>query len=258
MAIVIVDNGSANVARAATEVGSVVARISVIENAGNLGLARALNQGIDAAGAAGANWVLLLDQDSVVIGDVVRAAAEALRSARGLKVAAIGAGRAALGAQAATSQAGARRVPAVITSGMLVSMEALRQVGPFCEDFFVDYVDIEWCLRARQAGYGILLSRTITLQHDIGNPIRRRVLGHTFTASNHSVRRRRDITCNRVMLWRRHLRGEPRYVAGDVVAFAKDGVKMLVMEERPLAKLAAVGTGLTAALRSTPRRRDDD
>lgn len=38
----------------------------------------------------------------------------------------------------------------LITSGTLIPASVLKQVGPMREDFFIDQVDIEWGMRARQ------------------------------------------------------------------------------------------------------------
>lgn len=247
-AVIIVDNGSADAASLAADVRSFLTFVTIIENGANLGLARALNQGLAAAADARASWVLMLDQDSVVIGDIVTAAAEAIRSAGLMAVAAVGAGRCQPGLTHKTDMGDSRPAPIVITSGMLLSLAAFQRIGPFREDFFVDYVDIEWCLRARQEGYAILQSVTPTLEHEIGDPIRRKFLGHTLTATNHSTGRRRDITRNRMKVWRRYVRREPRYVLGDVIAFAKEAAKICVLEDRPLAKMAAIGSGIADAI----------
>ncbi len=55
-----------------------------------------------------------------------------------------------------------------ITSGMVVKLSAWTAIGPFREDFFIDYIDIEWCLRARQKGYRILGTGDAELLHDLG------------------------------------------------------------------------------------------
>ncbi|MEZ0309275.1 MAG: glycosyltransferase family 2 protein [Ramlibacter sp.] len=56
----------------------------------------------------------------------------------------------------------------VITSGSLVSAQAYRAVGPFNEDLFLDYVDVEWSLRARAKGYTNTVAAACTMAHSIG------------------------------------------------------------------------------------------
>jgi rhamnosyltransferase len=41
----------------------------------------------------------------------------------------------------------------LISSGCLIPMSTLREVGPMREDLFIDYIDIEWGLRAKAKGF---------------------------------------------------------------------------------------------------------
>ncbi|MFX8766500.1 glycosyltransferase family 2 protein, partial [Acinetobacter baumannii] len=41
----------------------------------------------------------------------------------------------------------------LISSGSLISVEALKAVGLMRDYYFIDYVDTEWCLRAEYLGY---------------------------------------------------------------------------------------------------------
>jgi rhamnosyltransferase len=57
----------------------------------------------------------------------------------------------------------------IISSGSLVSAEALRAIGPMDERFFIDYVDTEWCLRAHDRGYVIYVNPQVQMLHAIGD-----------------------------------------------------------------------------------------
>ena len=60
----IVDNGSGEDAREMLRRIAADSRVSLVLNPANLGVARALNLGVERARASGFAWVLLLDQDS--------------------------------------------------------------------------------------------------------------------------------------------------------------------------------------------------
>ena len=62
-----------------------------------------------------------------------------------------------------------QRVDIVIASGMMTTAEVIREVGTFDEDFFIDFVDIEWCLRCKKAGVPIYVIPEAVLLHKIGN-----------------------------------------------------------------------------------------
>lgn len=142
----------------------------VVTLGSNLGIARAQNEGITRALAAGASHVLLFDQDSEPAPDMVAAllAGEARAGARGLTVAACGARYhdprqdnpppfiriegLRLRRQPCADPDDVVAVDYLVSSGCLIPAQALRAVGPMNEDLFIDYVDIEWGLRAAALG----------------------------------------------------------------------------------------------------------
>jgi rhamnosyltransferase len=56
----------------------------------------------------------------------------------------------------------------LISSGALISMAAIKAVGKMDEGLFIDYVDIEWGLRARAAGYQSYGAFDVRMEHRIG------------------------------------------------------------------------------------------
>lgn len=56
----------------------------------------------------------------------------------------------------------------LISSGALISMAALKAIGKMDEGLFIDYVDIEWGLRARAAGYQSYGAFDVRMEHRIG------------------------------------------------------------------------------------------
>jgi rhamnosyltransferase len=58
----------------------------------------------------------------------------------------------------------------LITSGSLIRVEVFDAVGLFDEDLFIDYVDIEWGLRARSRGYQSFGICSIEMLHRLGDP----------------------------------------------------------------------------------------
>ncbi|KEY57817.1 rhamnosyltransferase [Serratia sp. DD3] len=60
-------------------------------------------------------------------------------------------------------------VSMLISSGSLIPVSVLRDVGLMNESFFIDYVDTEWCLRAVTMGYKIYASTSARMSHAIGD-----------------------------------------------------------------------------------------
>jgi rhamnosyltransferase len=155
----------------------------------NRGIACALNIGIDAALAAGATHVLLSDQDSLPAPDMVekllRAHMDLLGA--GQRVGAVGPtytdrhtsitfpfqvevpGRFFYQHRRPDVMHPIVEALTLITSGTLISTPVLRDVGPMREDFFIDHVDIEWCHRARAAGYAMFGVGAAVMFHSMGD-----------------------------------------------------------------------------------------
>jgi rhamnosyltransferase len=183
--LVVVDNGSVN----ANDIKPIVAQFHghIITNGKNIGIAAAQNQGVSQALADGFTHVLLLDQDTVLTPGMVTDLAEnldALDQGRG-DIATIGPAYFELNSQRQTRayRADGLRLSRVslssktrpvasdfiIASGSLIPLPVLETVGGFKEDLFIDLVDVEWCFRARAAGYRSYLSPTAAVEHRLGS-----------------------------------------------------------------------------------------
>lgn len=175
----IIDNGSSNQAgieRLAAETGAIL--ICLGQNAG---IAHAQNVGIEAALAAGATHILLLDQDSIPFPEMTNELLQALQrlGTQSQKVAAIS----GLYADQRTKRRswffreralGDGPNPLVsarflIASGMLISAQAIRDVGLMNAELFIDHVDTEWCCRARHRGYILAGLKRVLMHHRLGD-----------------------------------------------------------------------------------------
>ena len=56
-----------------------------------------------------------------------------------------------------------------ITSGACVRMKAWKEAGGYDEKMFIDSVDFEFCYRVRRAGYRIIQTREVILEHSLGD-----------------------------------------------------------------------------------------
>jgi rhamnosyltransferase len=87
----------------------------------------------------------------------------------------------------------------LISSGCITSVQAYQTIGPYNEALFLDYVDIEWCLRARALGWRLGIYANSRIQHSIGDHALR--LG-SRTLAVHSPMRSYCLLRNHLMLWR--------------------------------------------------------
>lgn len=183
----LVDNASGQSLAAWVSCLGWAGKLELVQMPANLGLGAAQNAGIQLARAAGATHVLILDQDSQPMPDMVDrllAASNQLQSA-GVPVAAV----APVYADSATGPASGFvrlgwldfkkqtvlpdqdvvEADFVISSGSLIPVSVLDDVGPMDESLFIDHVDTEWCLRAKSKGYKLFGVPAARMVHTLGD-----------------------------------------------------------------------------------------
>lgn len=103
-------------------------------------------------------------------------------------------------------------VDATITSGSLIRREAVEGVGLPRADFFIDFVDLEYCLRLRHLGYKIVIVRDSVLEHTIGSPRKLKILGHSAIWADHAPWRHYYMARNEVFtIWNYYPGWGPKY-----------------------------------------------
>ncbi|MGD9687832.1 MAG: glycosyltransferase family 2 protein [Desulfobacter sp.] len=65
----------------------------------------------------------------------------------------------------------------LITSGMLLNLSAWQQIGRFRDDYFIDHVDTEWCLRAHRLGFKLYVDSGTIMEHELSDEPPKRVFG---------------------------------------------------------------------------------
>ncbi len=213
-AVVIVDNGSGDDELSMLRELSADPRITLVLNSANLGIARALNIGIQRVAALGFAWVLLLDQDTSVDEDMVQwliAVYAAFPDKDRLAV--IGSGfrdvnrqpRGTAGdAHVLREEAPWEEAEGVITSGSLLPLSTHAAIGPFREEFFIDHVDIDYCFRARAKGFRVIKTRRPVMSHAIGATTEHNGLWLNKWTTNHSPDRRYYFARNDTVLLREY------------------------------------------------------
>ena len=56
----------------------------------------------------------------------------------------------------------------VITSGSFIPIEVIDDIGMMLDKLFIDYIDLEWCLRAKIKNYSIVSFQDLLLDHTMG------------------------------------------------------------------------------------------
>jgi rhamnosyltransferase len=157
----------------------------------NRGIAAGLNVGIDCALEEGFDFALLSDQDSLPDPDMVRVLVNVAmeRQSVGKHVASVCPqyfdqttnATAPFQVQpperifySRVDSDQARpwlEIVTSITSGSLLTRDAMQKVGRMREDFFIDHVDTEWSHRARSMGYANYGTAQTRLTHELGDEV---------------------------------------------------------------------------------------
>jgi rhamnosyltransferase len=138
----------------------------------NKGIAAALNIGFEYARKYHAKWVLTMDQDSVFEGgDFENYKKEINNYADKNRIGIFSARHNFANLNENVEFDRYCEKKRVMCSGNIVSYHAYRQVGGYREDFFVDWVDFEFCARIKIANYRIIECTQVLLKHFLGESI---------------------------------------------------------------------------------------
>ena len=228
-----------------------LAKVQLISNQSNLGIAAALNQGLNHALDAGFKWALTLDQDTQCFPDMVDTLL-AVSKACAPAPAVIGGNYLDprnKHPEAEVAEPGAFLAQkTVITSGCLVDVHVALAIGGFREDYFIDQVDHEFCLRARAHGHQVVISRKPVMIHSVGESggVRLPLLG---VLPNHPPVRKYYIARNTVVTVMAYWRREPGWCLRRLARLLLGLGGMAFLEKQGLTKVRAFAGGVADGLR---------
>lgn len=184
---VIVDNGSDDLSKEfLKELSKEYGKVTSVFLGENFGIAMAQNKGIHFAKKYGADFVLLMDQDSLPDSDMVQRLHKTYCHLidLGKKVSAVGprfrdSETGKLSRHVRFGWFGTKRIDCnkaqesvevdfLISSGSLIPLRILDEVGLMDEGLFIDHVDTEWVLRAMSKGYHAYGDCMAIMKHCLG------------------------------------------------------------------------------------------
>ncbi|HYO85012.1 MAG TPA: glycosyltransferase [Dermatophilaceae bacterium] len=229
-------------------------RVTLLDRGVNLGLGEAYNRAATWALERDAAWLLILDQDSILADDYLSRMGRAIGDFR----VAGGGPVAVAGPLFVNPMAPAEQVPLpwvsvtdmVISSGSLVSLSAWTRIGGFDAGLFIDYVDIDFCLRAADEGFAVVRVGEVLMSHLMGNSAENLVLGRFVRrSSNYPPTRHYYLARNSVHALRAHARHHRSWARRELVKRAKFTLLSALVEPRRPAMVRATVDGLVDGLR---------
>jgi len=245
--VVVVDNTPEESATSLQEILRDTAQVHLIENRFNAGISVALNQGLEHALKAGCKWIVTLDQDTQSYPDMVETLLKVSEACTPTPV--------VIGGNYLDPQNKRLKVPVgeggdfleqktVITSGSLIDASFASAIGGFREDYFIDQVDHEFCLRTRAHGHKVVISRKPVMTHSVGRP-GGVLLPFLGVLPNHPPLRKYYIARNTVITVAKYWRREPEWCLRRLVHLVLGLVEMALLEEHRFSKVRAFAGGVT-------------
>lgn len=210
--VLVIDNNSSDKSQLMAAIAG-FDRVELLEQEQNHGLGTAYNKGIRHCIQLGYSEFLLSDQDSIFDAGFV----EAMSAAQAVFPNAL-LGPMVIDRERSTPKKyeilsrwrfsrisiGGNPVPVtlLIGSGLFVQRTLFDRIGQFNERLFVDYVDTDYCLRARSHGVQCIVIPQARIFHQMGNCTDHTLFGIHFHPKNYSSFRKRIIYRNRACLWK--------------------------------------------------------
>ena len=254
---VVVDNHSSDTCLGMLKKTSAELGTCLIRNEDNLGIATALNQGVKFARDRGYKWAITLDQDTVPCEEMLEIVINAYEGCRFREhVGIVGSnyydqnsGRSPIDKKE-HSNCDWLEMRDVITSGSLMSISVYQSIGAFRDDFFIDYVDVEYCLRLKNNGYRVIIATRPGMIHGIGNTSVRKFLGRKVSIYNHSPVRSYYGARNQLFVVRQYFWDDPYWGLSTSISPIINCLKAMLFEKDKMLKVKYSALGVYDALHS--------
>ena len=255
--VFIIDNASSTGTDGLEAGRTATNRIHFVRNAENLGIGKALNIGISMAISSGYSWAVTFDQDTRIFDGLLASLVRISKHIEGRDIL-VGANYRdfykGTNQEGGLAPSGCNKVinkTTLITSGMLVPLHFAQQIGCFREDYFIDSVDHEFCLKARGHGAIVVQTKEPLMEHSIGE----RGGGSLFNrklSSHHPPSRKYFISRNALLTLKEHGLRHPFWALRQLFRILAEAIGISLFERNKREKLLMLFRGIKDALLHKP------
>ena len=160
-------------------------KIEYIFNGENLGIAKSLNVGAEKAYKEKYDWLLTMDQDSYFEKDNLDKLISFTSKVDYNSVGIVSPWHLTK-ENKEISKNEYDEVIDVMTSGNLVNLSLWKKIGGWKDYFFIDNVDIEYCMNLNSNNYKVISYNKSLLRHSLGNITMHKLFKKTVYSSNHN------------------------------------------------------------------------
>lgn len=251
--IIVVDNGSKP--ETINMLKELEKDITIIYLEKNKGIAYALNKGINYSIEKGYDWILTLDHDSIVTDDMIENMLKCygnfdkeLREKVAMLVPTHIEEKEYENSNIISNEEKFSKpyieVLTEITSGALTKADIYKNIGLYDEKLFIDLVDHDYCLSLNRKGFKVIQVSSAVLIHNLGESVKKNVLGLKMTPTNHSPLRRYYMSRNRHYIWDKYKDDFPKWVLTDKRRFITENLKIILFEDKKIEKFKYIKKGI--------------
>lgn len=178
-------------------------KVVLLNNGVNKGIGTALNCIMAYAKKQEAEWCLLLDQDSVIsVGYVDNLEKHSSLERAGIITPFVVDEHEQNTTVIMSDNNNTSIIDMCITSGSYNNISIWESIGGFREEFFIDYIDWEYCARLRNAGYRVYKIDSLIIHHELGTRSYHKLFHKSIYTFNHNAFRKYYITRNTIVTYK--------------------------------------------------------
>lgn len=211
-------------------------KIVYLSRPSNIGVGKALNLAAEKAMKDGFNWLLTNDQDTTFEKDVLKKLKKRIEKEDTKKIAIV-----------TPWHKTKLRDPRpkhdddphdVMTSGNILNLKIWKKVGGFKDWFFIDGIDIEYCMNIHKHGYRILRVVSLEIQHNLGDLFYKTFNHKLYLCTNHPAIRRYYIMRNYYYISSMYMNYDPGYCLNLIAAQKHNMRGVLLFEKNKIRKIS--------------------
>jgi rhamnosyltransferase len=243
--LVIVDNGSDEEFQLLLQ-PSLNTRVTLIQHSENLGIATGFNTGLRSLINAGCDLVFTFDQDSRIPPAFVQNMILSFMNAQ-RQYKSVGVLMPVWCEPNSTNSIQSRELREVhqgISSGSLYSVKVFNELGFFADHYFIDGVDIEFCLRCQTHNWYVLQDSALSIEHSLGQEVIINLYGLKFPIIIHSAFRKYFIARNRILNYRKYALLNTEWFFADFWIFIRELFHIIAYENEKFRKFRYTFVGI--------------
>lgn len=175
--LVIVDNSDISNVNVIKSTLGFSNKYHIIDNGCNLGLCKALNQGFSYLSSLKCEWIVAFDADSKITNNIFELYKNIIKTIDNVDNIAVLAPQHSYLRKNVKLYSGLKKIDWAMTSGCLFNVKIFNICGGFYEPLFVDGLDLDYCLYAKEKKYDIFECGQIIIKHNPAINVEKHICG---------------------------------------------------------------------------------